>query len=43
MSAHKNHMTRADCWPASWLAADLPGARLLSVEYKVRLHVLSTR
>jgi hypothetical protein len=35
MSAHKNHMTRADCWPASWLAADLPGARLLSVEYKV--------
>jgi hypothetical protein len=37
MSAHKNHMTRADCWPASWLAADLPGARLLSVEYKVML------
>ncbi|WIA08091.1 hypothetical protein OEZ85_007554 [Tetradesmus obliquus] len=34
MSAHKNHMTRADCWPASWLAADMPRARLLSVEYK---------
>ncbi|KAF6253585.1 hypothetical protein COO60DRAFT_1546218 [Scenedesmus sp. NREL 46B-D3] len=34
MSAHKSHMTRRDCWPASWLAADLPGARLLSVEYK---------
>eukprot|EP00879_Flechtneria_rotunda_P004470 GHRR01004723.1.p1 GENE.GHRR01004723.1~~GHRR01004723.1.p1 ORF type:complete len:2002 (+),score=973.92 GHRR01004723.1:289-6294(+) len=28
------HMTQADCWPSAWLAADLPGARLLSVEYK---------
>ena len=24
-----------DCWPSAWLAQDLPGARLLSVEYQV--------
>ena len=26
-------MSRRDCWPASWLAGDLRGARLLSLEY----------
>jgi hypothetical protein len=33
---HSRHMTQRDLWPAAWLAADVPNARLLSVEYKVR-------
>ncbi|GLC40763.1 hypothetical protein PLESTB_000025100 [Pleodorina starrii] len=28
-----SHMERSACWPSTWLAEDLPGARLLSVEY----------
>jgi len=31
----KHHMSQSDCWPAAWLPTDLPGARLLTVEYKV--------
>ena len=27
------HLTHTDCWPSAWLAADVPGARLLSLEY----------
>jgi len=35
-AVHSRHMTQDECWPAAWLAADMPNARLLTVEYKVR-------
>ncbi|GLI68116.1 hypothetical protein VaNZ11_012443 [Volvox africanus] len=28
-----SHMERSACWPSAWLAEEVPGARLLSVEY----------
>ncbi|GIL79686.1 hypothetical protein Vretifemale_8977 [Volvox reticuliferus] len=28
-----SHMERSACWPSTWLAEEVPGARLLSVEY----------
>jgi hypothetical protein len=34
-AVHSRHMTQEECWPAAWLAADVPNARLLTVEYKV--------
>jgi hypothetical protein len=35
-AVHNRHMTQEECWPATWLATDVPNARLLTVEYKVR-------
>jgi hypothetical protein len=29
------HQAVQDCWPTAWLAEDVPGARLLTVEYNV--------
>jgi hypothetical protein len=29
------HQAVLDCWPTAWLAEDVPGARLLTVEYNV--------
>jgi hypothetical protein len=31
--ASTNAMVYSSCWPATWLAADIPSARLLSLEY----------
>ncbi len=33
--ASARQLSKHDCWPSDWLAKDLPGARLLSVEYQV--------
>jgi len=35
MGSARQHLAHGDCWPAAWLAEDLPGARLLSIEYHV--------
>jgi hypothetical protein len=37
--AARASLTHGDCWPAAWMAGDLPGARLLSIEYHVRAGV----
>ena len=42
-AVHSRHMTQEDCWPAAWLAADVPTARLLTVEYKVGVFETSRR
>lgn len=34
--AARRHLSHDDCWPSVWLTADVPNARLLSVEYQVR-------
>jgi hypothetical protein len=31
----RSHLSHRDCWPTAWLGPDLPGARLLSIEYHV--------
>ena len=31
--APARRLTHEACWPAAWLAADVPGARLLSLQY----------
>ncbi|KAI8470589.1 MAG: hypothetical protein J3K34DRAFT_385248 [Monoraphidium minutum] len=33
MGGARHSLAHGDCWPAAWLAEDLPGARLLSIEY----------
>jgi hypothetical protein len=35
IGAARASLTHADCWPSAWMAGDLPGARLLSIEYHV--------